>query len=162
METLGLLSELRTGLRDVAGAADLFNRLHHLTGKNRWREEAEKTLSSCAGNYGWMGGVSETAAYALAVAAHYRNPLTVIVTGRGGRDYQAFLDAAARIAHWPAVVVPLDTKRDAKLIERMGYPTGEKPLAFVCSGEACVPPVYDPKDLSAAVQDLLGLSVNAD
>ena len=53
---------------------------------------------------------------------------------------------------WSVIEVIHPQKHTARL-EKTGYPPTDKPIAFACVGDACCPPVEDPKDFKTTMND---------
>ncbi len=161
-KVLGALSARRKPLQDTptpAGnpsAAIALLRLEHLSGKQELRDKAEDTLENFAGIVEHFGLYAGT--YGLALLQFLLPPTQVAVIGAG--DAALALEATAMAgyavnksvillkaeqigaAHLPPVLAET-------LPSLPGIDSG--PVAVVCRGNACLPPVRDPEQLLAAL-----------
>jgi uncharacterized protein YyaL (SSP411 family) len=60
------------------------------------------------------------------------------------------LSAAHRLKALWKVVLPLDSNQDMERLKALGYPPSDKPLAYLCMGKTCLPPVSRPEDIAPA------------
>ncbi len=123
-----------------------------LTGKNTYRERAERILRYYAGGLSGSGIFAGT--YFLALQRLLFPPLHVVVTApTAGTPISALHDAAVR------------TFRPGKLVSRVGRsdqhirPEAEEllkvadtPRALVCGSRSCSAPVKDPEELRLAIR----------
>jgi len=140
-----------------AVAAMALDRLDVLADREDFGEKASATLALFAPKAGQYGLFAAT--YGLALLHHLRAPLDVVVVGRGADDRTTQLLRAAYDA-------PRAGKRvfafEPEVVKRRDLPAGLAatlpelpldgvPLALVCEGSACHPPVQS----ASALRDLL-------
>jgi uncharacterized protein YyaL (SSP411 family) len=159
---LGALSARRKPLQDSptpAGdpaAAWLLLRIHDLTGENALGEMAEDTLESFAGIVEHFGLYAGT--YQLALQRFLLPTVQVVVIGDSAADE---LEAAAtaryavnksviRLTHEQATVENLPPTL-AETIPHLPQLHTNTPIAVVCRGLQCLPPVSTPEDLLSAL-----------
>jgi len=136
-------------LEDNSALAQLLLRLGRLLRDESLAHRARDTVSSFASGYNLYDLIG--APFALAVDELLTEPVHVSVVG----DVEAGepLRRAALASYRPyRLVDSLAPGRDDDLLARAGYPTNERPLAYVCVGTVCNPPTADP----AEVASLLG------
>ena len=140
-ERLGYLRAREKPLAENVSAAVGMMRLHHATLEPRYRQAAHHALSAYVEanrDYGELA-----ADYAVAVDQYLNPVVEVTVEGRPGRaDTDAMLAAALSLSD-PHLLI--------KLAEASH---GDAPAqAHVCLDTVCYPPVNDPAELAAAVQE---------
>lgn len=143
-EALGRLARREKPLAENAVAARALLDLHQLTGEERYREMARKALKIFGGvytRYGIMAG-----GYGLAVMA-FLNPLRAAVAGASGDERARELAAGCRALFAPGLVVirELALHREDRVHEKAPGP--DVPAVYLCSGDACFPPVTDAEGL---------------
>ena len=159
----GALNIQRKSLQDSptpAGnsvAAALLERLAFLAERPDFREKADRTLdllASKAGDYGL-----HAATYGLALAQHLRSSSEIVVIGEPGSPGREALLRAAYGARGAGKRV-LALSRE--LVARGDLPRGlaatlpnlrveDRPMALVCSGSSCQPPVSSVEELARAL-----------
>ena len=162
--TLGALQARRKPLQDSptpAGdpaAAWLLLRVYDLTGEAALRDMAEDTLESFAGIVEHFGLYAGT--YHLALQRFLLPPVQVVVIGDAGADE---LEAAAtaryavnksviRLSHAQANAANLPPML-AESIPHLPQLQIGSPVAIVCRGLQCLPPVSTAEELLAALGD---------
>jgi uncharacterized protein len=138
-----------------SSAAILLDRLYAYTGDARHRNQAEATLEAFAGIAPQFG--IHAANYGLAALLHVRQPIEIVVTGRGDDPQAAALEAAAHsVYRFAKAVLRITPERMAAgdalapaLAETLPHLQAEVAQALVCSGSTCQPPVNDPNALIA-------------
>ena len=140
-ERLGYLRAREKPLAESVSAAVGMMRLHHATLEPRYRQVAHHALSAYVDanrDYGELA-----ADYAVAVDQYLNPVVEVTVEGQPGRaDTDAMLAAALSLSD-PHLLI--------KLAEAFH---GDSPAqAHVCLDTVCYPPVTDPAELAAAVQE---------
>jgi uncharacterized protein len=127
-------------------AAELFARLHHLTGEPRWRRHAEAAIRAHAGAAERLAAMPGL----LAAADFLENAAVIVVTGDPESPAAAALLAAALAAPDPATCV-LRAPRPASLQpEHPAFGKAEAllgPAAFLCRAGTCSLPISDPDAL---------------
>jgi uncharacterized protein YyaL (SSP411 family) len=136
-----------------AVAAIVLDRLDVLADREDFGEKAEATLGLFAAKAGQYGLFAAT--YGLALVHHLRAPVDVVVVGRADDDRTINLLRAAYetpragkrvFAFEPDIVKARDLP--AGLIATLpALPFDGVPVALVCEGSACHPPVQAPEAL---------------
>jgi len=157
--TLGVLSARRKPFQDSptpagnSAAAIALLRIHNYTNESGYRDKAEETLevfAGMAGQYGIFG-----ATYGIA-AVHFSQPhIETVIVGEGEHADQLVKSASAGFALNKAVVrfTPNEMVSQnmppalAETIPNLPSLRHGVPVAIVCSGFTCQPPVSDPKQL---------------
>jgi uncharacterized protein YyaL (SSP411 family) len=159
----GSLTQTRKAFQDSptpAGnsvAIGVLDRLATLAERPDFREKAQATLDLFAPKAAEFGLYAAT--YALALVNHQRPPVEVVVIGEARNESTKSLLRAAfqapragkRVFHFdPAVLKSRDLP--AGLAATLPHvPYDGKPLALVCVGASCQPPVSDPEELARAL-----------
>jgi uncharacterized protein len=132
-------------------------RMHHYTGDARYRDFAQKSLEAFAGIAGQYGLFAAT--YGLAATLFSRQPIQVVITGAAGDPASKALEEAAHSVYRlgksvlrVAPGLPIEHLPLA-LRETLPHLPKDKPLALVCTGNACLPPTSDPAHLAALLQN---------
>jgi uncharacterized protein YyaL (SSP411 family) len=142
---VGLLNVRIKPFVENAQAAMVLTRLFHLTGREHYRKRAEETLRSLS--KGFRAYKHHAAPFGLAVDRFLNPPCQIVVVGKRGEARWAELVRAAHRGKAPwRVILPLDQDEDRDRIKALGYPMTDRPLAYVCVGKTCLPPVSDPGD----------------
>jgi uncharacterized protein YyaL (SSP411 family) len=151
METgaLGALKILDKPFDENSIAADVFLRLHYLSGKKKYLETARKTLEYFAANvprYGIMAAV-----YGLAVEQYLHPTQIHIVGSRKDHATRRFRMESLRGYNPMKVVEVVDPVMDAERLNKLGYPSTKRPVAYICSEETCNS-VKDPEKVAEKVR----------
>jgi uncharacterized protein YyaL (SSP411 family) len=134
-DAFGALKTLDKPLDDNSVAADAFLRLHYLTSKKEYLETARKTLEYFAPTYERYGIMA--AVYGLAVE-YYLHPMQVHILGpRNDPVTRQFHRESLRAYNPLKVVDVIDPIADAERLKHLGYPTPEKPTAYICFKGKC-------------------------
>jgi uncharacterized protein len=139
-------------------AALVLDRLSVLAERPDFRQKAETTLdlfAPKAADYGLFA-----ATYALATVNHFRPSVEIVVVGASDDERTRRLLKSAYAAERPGKHVlafePESVKSGnlpAGLAATLPHlPANGKPLALVCVGTACRPPVETPEELTAALR----------
>ncbi|MEK6398042.1 MAG: thioredoxin domain-containing protein [Terriglobus sp.] len=156
-ELLGALITRRKPIQDSPtpagnpGAAMLLLRLHELSGKQVYRDNAQETLETFAGIVEHFGLYAATFAQALARLAYA--PVQVVIVGEGAEAERLELIPLAPYAVNRTVIrVKTVDALPPALAETVGQlPAQEGVYALVCSGMTCHPPVRDVEGLVTAL-----------
>jgi uncharacterized protein YyaL (SSP411 family) len=149
----GFLRRRNTSLLENGVMAEVLIRAHCLTGRQDYRELAERTLRAFAADYQLYGYF--TAGYARAVELFFHPPIQVFVIGsRGDPRREALLAEAQRTYVASKVVLAIDPEKDAELLETHGFPAGPGPRAFLRLKWSTAAEVGGPEELSRAMIDL--------
>jgi len=132
-------------------AASALIRLRQNTGQVRFGEAAERALLFFAGSYKELGLFS--AEYAIAVQRLLEPPVRVTIAGPPGESGTAEMIRAAHKARVPfRSVEVLDPEIHSEELDATGYGYAGKPIAYICIGASCQPPVTDPADLPGRLE----------
>ncbi|SDF14406.1 thioredoxin domain-containing protein [Terriglobus roseus] len=159
-ELIGALITRRKPIQDAptpAGnpaAAMLLLRLHELSGKQVYRDNAQETLETFAGIVEHFGLYAAT--FALALGQFSRPPVQVVIVGDGEEAARLELIALTPFAVNRTVIRVKAEQMDAlppALMETVAkMPREEGVYALVCSGMTCHPPIRDVEELITALQ----------
>ena len=141
-------------IEDNALAADGLLRLASITGDEKWRETAVRTLRSFVGTYRGWGQFASS--YANAVARALTEPLAITVVGPKDDATATALWSAARSIDDPARSVQrIDPDKDGAQLERLGFPR-DRIAAYVCVGTSCSAPLTDEGSLRRELERARG------
>jgi uncharacterized protein YyaL (SSP411 family) len=149
-------------------AALVLDRLDVLADREHFGDKAEATLKLFAPKAGEYGLFAAT--YGLALLHHLRPPVSVVVVGSAGDDRTAGLlraaydapHAAKRVfAFEPGTVQARDLPAGFAAT-LPGLPFDGDPVALVCEGSACHPPVQTPEALRELLAPTGGHSADSD
>jgi len=135
-------------------AAMAFGKLHHLTGKESYRQVQEETLKALAGEAGRYGGIY-CGTYFQALERFFHPPAQAVIVGALGDPKADALHRAALATFSPGKSVLRFTAKERdrmpELVRSMlDAPEAKKgAAAFVCKGETCAPPTSDPEKVRA-------------
>lgn len=147
----GLAAErLRPPAENVVAAAGLI-RLAQTTGQPRFGDAAREALTFFAGTYRELGLFA--AGYALAVARLLEPPVRVTIAGPPAAAPAAAMIRAAHRARVPFRSVEiLDPAIHGEELKVTGYGYEGKPVAYICIGASCQPPVFAAGDLPGRIE----------
>jgi uncharacterized protein len=131
--------------------AEVFARLHHLTGDLIWRERTEALLRGFAGATDQLAGMPTL----LAAADLLEEAATVVIAGDPATPLARALIATALAVADPAVVVQRAPDAAALQAGHPAYGKGAGPMgaaAYVCRRGTCSLPVNDPAELAALLR----------
>jgi uncharacterized protein len=143
------------GANSVAAIALI--RTHGLTGDDRYRKLAQKTLETFAGVVPQYGLFAATYGLAATLFAHY--PPQVVITGaEQDKTSLALANAAHGVFRLGKSVFRITPGTQLAALppalnETLSHLPPGKPLAIVCSGQNCLPPTDDPVQLAAMLND---------
>jgi uncharacterized protein YyaL (SSP411 family) len=154
-EAVGRLRRREKPFRENVLAAEVNLRLYRLTGREEYRQKAQKTLEALIPYYADMG--FEAAPFALTVDRLLRRPLLVTVVGENEDPVRAELLRAGQRAYASnKTVQAVDPVWEPDRLARLGYPAEPAPVAYVCLGTLCSRPTADPDELLAQAQAMVG------
>lgn len=147
----GLSAERTVPLVENSLVATALIRLAQNSGQPRFGEAATKALNRFSGSYKDSGLFA--AEYALAVERLLDPPVRVTITGPPGEQETLDLIRAAHMAHIPfRSLEVLDPALHNEELEATGYGYAGKPVAYICIGASCQPPVTDPAELPGRLE----------
>jgi len=142
----GSLTRQNKSIMENAVMASVLIKYYYLTFDERYLELAEKTLQAFARDYHLYGYF--TAGYAEVVDLFFYKPLYVIILGNKEDKVTARLRKAATEIYLPSrIVQTIDPETEPELVERMKFPIGKEPKAYVCLEQSCHAAVDDPDEL---------------
>jgi len=144
-EALGALKTLDKPLDENSVAADAFLRLYYLTGKEKYLEQARRTLEHFASSYQRYGILA--AAYGLAVELYLRPVQIHIVGPKKDSITRRFLNESLRVYNPLKVIETLDLAADTERLTNLKYPVTKTPMTYVCFEGTCTP-VEDPEGIA--------------
>lgn len=148
----GLSAERTVPLVENSLAATALIRLAQNSGQPRFGEAATIALNRFSGSYKDSGLFA--AEYALAVERLLDPPVRVTITGPPGEQETLDLIRAAHMAHIPfRSLEVLDPALHNEELEATGYGYAGKPVAYICIGASCQPPVTDPDELPGRLEE---------
>jgi uncharacterized protein YyaL (SSP411 family) len=128
-------------------------RLSWITGNDRYENLAEKTLKLFATEYERYGIMA--ASYGLALESMINGPVGVTILGSKSKKTDEFTMQARRLFPARRFILQLDPTKDNERVRQLGYDTAQPPVAFVCVGKVCGPPLKDPSLIESTVSSLL-------
>jgi uncharacterized protein len=154
VEEIGHLKDKTRPFGINADAASAFIDLYHITGNERYRAHAEKTLKSFVSIYTQFDIMASS--YLLAVEKQIRPPLEMVVVG-SKRDEKTckLLQAGNRFYYPKKLVYLLDPEEDIDFIKKKGYDLNQTPLLYPCVNHACFEPISEPEDVEKAVTGII-------
>jgi uncharacterized protein YyaL (SSP411 family) len=154
----GFLSKPAKPLEENSLAVRVLTKLFHLTGKEKYRKQAEKTLTRFVEIYPQFGFMA--AEYALAADAFLNEPTTVRIVGSPEKTQTKGLMAEAYRIYEPRKVIQiLDPKKDSETIGSLGFPETEQPTAYICLGRACTAPIIEPRQVGPELSRMVAAQI---
>ncbi|MBU0754155.1 MAG: DUF255 domain-containing protein [Planctomycetes bacterium] len=149
----GGLRRQNKSILENAAMAGVLIRYYYLTFEKSYLNLAERTLKAFSHDYHLYGYF--TAGYARAVDLFFYNPIYVIIMGEQHSPKTELLRKSATRLYLPScIALTIDPKREPDLVERMQFPIGKEPKAYVCLEQACHAAVDDPEGLYNAILEL--------
>jgi uncharacterized protein YyaL (SSP411 family) len=139
--------------------AEVFSRLWHLTGDDRWREREEALLRAFTGNLDQLAAIPTL----LSAADLLEEAATVVIVGDDRNPLARTLVGTALAAADPAVAVlrvpsPGSLRADHPAFGKSAGLDGA--AAYVCRRNVCGLPIADPGALAAALSVRTGQTIN--
>ncbi len=149
----GSLTRRNKSILENAVMARVLIRYHYITFEDRYLKLARKTLRAFARDYHMFGHF--TAGYGCAVDLFYYKPIYVIIIGKQESPKTTMLRKAATRIYLPSrIVQTLDPETEPSLVEKMRFPIGSEPKAYVCLEQSCHAAVEEPDRLKDVMLDL--------
>src|SRR5207237_6335357 len=96
------------------------------------------------------------ASYALELDSYFNGPIGItIIAPSKSKQFIAFKAEALKLYPARRYVRYLDPARDVDQIDRLGFDAGKAPVAYVCAGKTCGPPISDPANIDPSLSSLL-------
>lgn len=149
----GGLRRQNKSILENAVMASVLIRYHYLTFDDRYLDLAESTLKAFAEDYHLYGYF--TAGYAKAVDLYFYKPLYVVIIGKQESPQTQRLRKAATQIYLPSrIVQTIDPETEPELVERMQFPIGKEPKAYVCLERSCHAALEDPDKLKQVMVEI--------
>jgi uncharacterized protein YyaL (SSP411 family) len=143
----GFLSKPAKPLDENCVAARALIKLHHLTGKDSYRKQAEDTLKRFVEIFPQFGFMA--ADYAMAVDAVLNEPTMIHIIGAKEPLTKGLISEAHRVYEPRRVIRVLDPTEDRQTVDDLGYRIAQTPTAYICVGRVCTAPISEPKQIGA-------------
>src|SRR5438445_13346853 len=115
---------------------------------------AGQALSLFNGDYERYGVAG--ASYALALDSYINGPIGItIIASPKSKESGAFKAGSLKLYPGRRYVRYLDQAKDLDQIGRLGFDGYKAPVAYVCAGKTCGPPINDPSVLETTLSSLL-------
>jgi uncharacterized protein YyaL (SSP411 family) len=128
-------------------------RMSWITGNERYEKLAEKTLRLFASDYERYGIMA--APYALALESLLNGPVGITILGSNSKETEKFKLQARKLYPVRRYLLQLDPANDSERIKQLGYNPAAAPVAYVCVGKVCGPPLKEPSLIEPTVSSLL-------
>jgi uncharacterized protein len=129
-------------------------RISWLTQQSRYSLVAAKTLALFNQDYEKLGLAG--AIYALALDSYLNGPIGItIIANQKSKEFAAYKAKAVNVYSGRRYVLYLDPARDLEQIAHLGYKVESAPVAYVCVGKTCGPPIHDSSQIEASVSSLV-------
>ncbi|HZY93537.1 MAG TPA: DUF255 domain-containing protein [Candidatus Bathyarchaeia archaeon] len=152
-ESLGQLRARDKPLDENSQMSLGFLRLSWLSGNQKYYEMAEKSLRIFNQDYERYGLMA--ASYGLALDSLVHGPIGIaIVSSPSEKIASRFRNEALKLSVARRYILQLDPFKDVQRMEALGYGKSVAPVAHVCVGKVCGPPLTDPSALSSSVHAL--------
>ena len=97
------------------------------------------------------------ASYALALDSYINGPIGItIIAPPKSKESTAFKAGALKLYPGRRYVRYLDPTKDLDQIGRLGFDAQKAPVAYVCAGKTCGPPINDPSKIDSTLSSMLG------
>ena len=148
-DAFGALKLLDKPFNENSVAADVFLRLSHLTGKQKYFKVAEKTLEHLATTYQRYGIIASVYGLAVELLLH---PMQVHIVGSRKDSMTNKLRVESLKSYNPLKVVEtLDPILNSDRLKVLGYPVADVPTAYVCFEGKCTS-VENPNELEKKIR----------
>lgn len=129
-------------------------RLSWITGNSKFSEIAEKALRLYNSDYERYGISAATYAIALDSCINGATGVTIVGSSKS-KLFSSLKEKALSLYSGRKYVLYLDPEKDAEKILQLGYEARASPVAYICSGKTCGPPVGDPSQVETTLTSLL-------
>jgi uncharacterized protein YyaL (SSP411 family) len=129
-------------------------RLSWLLERAEYATNAGKALGLFNADYERYGVTG--ASYALALDSYINDPIGItIIASFRSKEFGAFKTTALKLYPGRRYVMYLDPAKDLDQIRRLGFDAEKAPVAYVCAGKTCGPPINDPSNIEPTLSSLL-------
>ena len=152
--TLGELKMRDKPIDENSLMANGLMRLSWLLERADYATIAGKALSLFNEDYERYGVAG--ASYALALDSYINGPIGItIIASPKSKESGAFKTGCLKLYPGRRYVRYLDPGKDLDQIGRLGFDGAKAPVAYVCAGKTCGPPINDPSVLETTLSSLL-------
>jgi len=152
--TLGELKTRDKPIDENSMIANALLRLSWLLEVTDYATVAGKALSLFNGDYERYGVAG--ASYALALDSYINGPIGItIIASLKSKESSAFKARSLKLYSGRRYVRYLDPTKDSDQINRLGFDGAKAPVAYVCAGKTCGPPITNPSLIEPALSSLL-------
>src|SRR6266700_1412539 len=124
-----------------------------ITRDDRYEKLADKTLRLFAKEYERYGIMA--ASYALALESLLNGPVGVTILGSKSKETEKFRVQARKLYPVRRYLLQLDPAKDSERIKQLGYEPAAAPIAYVCVGKVCGPPLKDASKIESTISSLI-------
>src|SRR6266550_2999241 len=124
-------------------------RLSWIIGDDRYEKLADETLRLFAKEYERYGIMA--ASYALALESLLNGPIGVTILGSKSKETEKFRVQARKLYPVRRYLLQLDPEKDSERIKQLGYEPAAAPVAYVCVGKVCGPPLKDASKIESTI-----------
>ena len=129
-------------------------RLSWLLEKTDYATIAGKALGLFNADYERYGVTG--ASYALALDSYINGPIGItIIAAPKSKESGSFKAAALKLYPGRRYVRYLEPTKDSDQINHLGFDAKKAPVAYVCAGKTCGPPITDPSNIQTTLSSLL-------
>ncbi len=129
-------------------------RLAWITGTELLNQVASRTLQLFIESHERHGLMA--AGYGIALDSLLNGPIGLTIVGpQKGKSFLALKSQVLKIYPIRRYILYLDTAKDAKRIERLGYETAAGTRIYACVGKVCGPPLQDASQIETTIVSLL-------
>ncbi|HZD12075.1 MAG TPA: DUF255 domain-containing protein, partial [Candidatus Binatus sp.] len=143
------IGELRTRdkpMDENSVAATALTRLSHVTGEDQYSEASAAALRLFPNDFDRYGTMA--AVYGVALDFGLNGPIGITIVGSSkGEQFEKFKEEALDLYDARRSILYLDPSKDSKRIKDVGYKSGPGPVAYVCVGKVCGPPINQPEKI---------------
>ncbi len=150
---IGELKARDKPMEENSAMATAMLRLSWITGNEQYEKLAEQTLKLFAGEYERYGIMA--AGYALALEYLLNGPVGITIVGSKSKEAEKFRSQARKLYPARRYLLQLDPTKDSARMKQLGYDPKLVPVAYVCVGKVCGPPLKEPALIESTISSLL-------
>ena len=140
-------------LDENSAMATALLRLSWVTGDDSFEKIAGQTLRLFADDYERYGLMA--ASYAVALELLLNGPVGITILGGKSKEAEVLREKAREVYPFRRYILQLDPAKDSERIRQLGYEAKSTPVAYVCVGKVCGPPLKDPSEIESTITSLL-------